>query len=223
MELLSTAPVAAVPKAAAVKITIPAPAPGCTPAPIATALVTPAPAPASAPGPAASPTSLINIRSLLDAHTPATILVNIRSLLHAHGEAVLRCALDHTPATATKLENDIAKAYQAIIEFLLSTVHEVEQTSSKFDSEMARRLLLASTTIGDLRQEVIDKSKEIARRDGEAKIQQALVDDLRYRNSVALKDKLVAETKLAKIEKETEAKRKRVEESMSKASKKANV
>lgn len=146
----------------------------------------------------------------------ATTSNNIQSLLELYGEAVLRCSLDHTPATAAKLEDNIARASQAVVDFHKSTILQVEQTSGKIDSELVRRLQLASTNIQDMRVELIDKSNEITRKDGEAKAKDEVC-------RAALRDKSAAEEKLNKIRQETEAKRKRVEESVSKASKKANV
>jgi hypothetical protein len=85
-----------------------------------TAVKTIAPTPATIPTPAPAPAP-IAIASLSN---------DIRLLLEAYGGAVLRCSLDHTPATAAKLEDDIAKASQAVVEFHRATILKVEKAPS---------------------------------------------------------------------------------------------
>jgi hypothetical protein len=203
MELAAPTPIASAPQKTSGQTTVPAPAIIPIPAP--------APAPALAPAPAPAPVVIA---------TPSS---DIRLLLEAYGEAVLRCSLDHTPATAAKLEDDIAKASQAVVEFHKATILEVEQTSSKIDSELVRRLQNGDTKRQHMQIEIDNQSREITRKDEEAKWKQMEVDTFKslYTDSQRLEVDLRAQ--LSKIEKETEAKRKRVEESVFKASKKANV
>jgi hypothetical protein len=209
MEVIAPMRTASGPEKTAVKTTAP------TPATIPIPALAPAPASASVPAPAPAPAP---------AHMVITTASNdIRLLLEAYGEAVLRCSLDHTPATAAKLEDDIAKASQAVVEFHKATILEVEQTSSKIDSELVRRLQNGDTKRQHMQIEIDNQSQEITRKDEEAKWKQMEVDTFKslYTDSQRLEVDLRAQ--LSKIEKETEAKRKRVEESVFKASKKANV
>jgi len=168
-------------------------------------------APAIGPAPAPAPVLI------------ATPTADIRILLEAYGEAVLRCSLDHTPATAAKLEDDIAKASQAVVEFHRATILKVEKSPSQIDLELMKRLQDAITKCQNMEMEIDNQSKEISRKDEEAKWKQMEVDTFKslYTDAQRLEVELRAE--LSKIEKETEAKRKRVEESVFKASKKANV
>jgi hypothetical protein len=200
MELAAPMPIASAPQKTSGQTTAPAPAIIPIPAP--------APAPALAPAPAPAPVVIA---------TPSS---DIRLLLEAYGEAVLRCSLDHTPATAAKLEDDIAKASQAVVEFHKATILEVEQKSSKIDVELARRLQVADTERQNLRVEIVNKSKEIKEKDEEAERKELVLDQTRVH---CMKREIRLQAQLSKIEKETVAKRKRVEESISKASKKANV
>jgi len=200
MELAVPTPIASAPQKTLVQTT------GLTPAAISI------PTPASAPAPVPAP-------------TPAPVVIgtpskDIRILLDAFGEAVLRCSLDHTPATAAKLEDNIAEAFQAVVEFHKTTILEVEQTSSKSDIELARRLQVADTERQNLRVEIVNKSKEIKEKDEEAERKELVLDQTRVH---FMRREMRLQAHLSKIEKETVAKRKRVEESISKASKKANV
>jgi hypothetical protein len=211
MEVIAPMPTARGPEKTAVKTTAPTPATIPIPAPAPA----PAPAPVSAPAPA-------------PALAPAPVVIatpssDIRILLEAYGEAVLRCSLDHTPATAAKLEDDIAKASQTVVEFHKATIVEVEQTSSKIDSELVRRLQNGDTKRQHMQIEIDNQSKEITRKDEEATWKQMEVDTFKslYTDSQRLEVELRAQ--LSKIEKEIEAKRKRVEESVFKAGKKVNV
>jgi hypothetical protein len=203
MELAAPMPIASAPQKTSGQTT--APAPAIIPIP------TPAPAPALAPAPAPAPVVIA---------TPSS---DIRLLLEAYGEAVLRCSLDHTPATAAKLEDNIAKASDAVVQFHKATILKVEKAPSEIDIELLGRLENAIIERQELEQELVTKSQEITQKDEEAKWKDVALDNLKslYTDSQRLEVKLRAQ--LSKIEKETEAKRKRVEESVFKASKKANV
>jgi len=146
MELAVLTPIASAPQKTLVQTT------ALTPAAIS--IPTPASAPAPAPVPAPTPAPIVIGTSSKD----------IQLLLEAYGEAVLRCSLDHTPATAAKLEDNIAKAFEAVVEFHKATILEVEQASSKSDIELARRLQVADTERQNLRIEIVNKSKESKKR-----------------------------------------------------------
>jgi len=180
---------------------------------IKTTIPTPAAIPIPAPAPAPAPAPMVIA-------TPSN---NIRVLLEAYGEAVLRCSLDHTPATAAKLEDNIAKASQAVIEFHRATILKVEEAPSQIELQLKKQLQNAVTESQKLKQDIGIKSTELTRKDEEAKWKQMEVDtsESLYTDAQRLVGELRAQ--LSKIEKETEAKRKRVEESIFKASKKANV
>jgi len=172
-----------------------------------------APVPAPAPDPAPAPAPMVIATSSND----------IRLLLEAYGEAVLRCSLDHTPATAAKLEDNIAKASQAVVEFHRATILKVEKAPSQIDLELMKRLQDANTESQKLKQDNVSMSEEITRKDEEAKWKQMEVDTFKSLYTDAQRLEVELRAQLSKIEKETEAKRKRVEESIFKASKKANV
>ena len=186
---------------------------------VKTIALTPAIIPISAP--AIAP-------ALAPAPAPALVVIanpsnEIRLLLEAYGEAVLRCSLDHTPATAAKLEDNIAKASQAVVEFHRATILEVEKSPSQIDLELMKRLQDAITKRQNMDIEIDNQSKEISRKDEEAKWKQMEVDTFNSLYTDAQRLEVELRAQLSKIEKETEAKRKRVEESIFKASKKANV
>jgi len=200
---------ALMPAAIPVPAPSPAPAPATAPAPPSVPPPVPPPAPPSAPPPAPSVT----------AGSPD----DIRRLIEAYGEAVLRCSLDHTPATAAKLEDQIAKASQAVVEFHRAAILKVERAPSRIDAELLKRLQEAITEGQKLKQDIVSMSREITQKHKEAKRRE--VDMVAFKS--LHKDTLVREKELreqlSKIRQETDAKRKRVEESISKASKKASL
>ena len=213
--------------AALMPAAIPVPAPSPAPAP-ATAPAPPSalsPAPLPVPPPALSPAPL---PVPPPAHPPAPSVTagspnDIRRLIGAYGEAVLRCSLDHTPATAVKLEDDIAKACQAVVEFHRAAILKVEQAPSKIDVELVNRLQKVIAERLNLKQDIVTMSKEITQKHKEAKRRE--VDMMAVKslhNDALLREKELRE-QLLKIRQETDAKRKRVEESISKASKKASL
>jgi hypothetical protein len=144
MELAAPMPIASAPQKTSGQTAAPAPA----------IIPIPAPAPAPALAPALAPAPVVIA-------TPSS---DIRLLLEAYGEAVLRCSLDHTPATAARLEDDIAKASQAVVEFHKATILDVEQTSSKIDSELVRRLQNGDTKRQHMQIEIDNQSQEITRK-----------------------------------------------------------
>ena len=197
--------------AALMPAAIPVPAPSPAPAPAT------APAPPSAPSPAPPPVP--PPAPSVTAGSPD----DIRRLIEAYGEAVLRCSLDHTPATAAKLEDQIAKASQAVVEFHRAAILKVERAPSRIDAELLKRLQEAITEGQKLKQDIVSMSREITQKHKEAKRRE--VDMVAVKS--LHKDTLVREKELreqlSKIRQETDAKRKRVEESISKASKKASL
>jgi hypothetical protein len=74
-----------------------------------------------------------------------------------------------------------------------------------------------------LKQDIVTMSEEITRKDEEANWKQMDIDTFKSLYTDAQRLEVELRAQLSKIEKETEAKRKRVEESVFKASKKANV
>ena len=195
------------------------------------AIPVPAPSPAPAPATAPAPPSALSPAPLPvppPAHPPAPSVTagspnDIRRLIGAYGEAVLRCSLDHTPATAVKLEDDIAKACQAVVEFHRAAILKVEQAPSKIDVELVNRLQKVIAERLNLKQDIVTMSREITQKHKEAKRREVDMIALKsFHNDALLREKELRE-QLLKIRQETDAKRKRVEESISKASKKASL
>lgn len=205
MELIAPMPAARAPRKTVVKTTAPTPA------------IVPNPAPAPAPAPIPVP-----------AFVPARVIIaapsnDISTLLENYGEAVLRCSLDHTPATAAKLEDDIAKASHAVVQFHRATILKIEQAPSRIDVELLVRLQDAITERQKLKQEIVTLSKDITQKDEEAKWKAVALENFKSLHTDPLRREMELRAQLSKIEKESEAKRKRVEESVFKASKKGTV
>lgn len=182
-----------------------------------------APVPSSVPGPSAAQVSSPAHIPTTSSNTLSTASTVVRVLLEAHGQAFLRCALDHTPDTAAKLEDDIAKTSQAVVEFLERTISQVQQASNKVDKELVRRFELAKQNVEEMREEIVDKSREIAKRDIESKVKEQELEGYKERCFAAERDTVMLEARLVNMEQEAEAKRKRVEESVNKASKRASL
>ena len=90
---------------------------------------------------------------------PASALGYIEVPLDAYGEAVAECSLDDNPAMAAKLEGDIARSRQAVIDFH----HTSHATLKELNGELSRRIKLLLNSENKMSWELSERSKEIVK------------------------------------------------------------
>lgn len=144
---------------------------------------------------------------------------SIRAPLDAYGEAIIRCSLDHTPSTASKLESDIAKASQAVVDYHKAAIIIATQDIQKQLIAKETRLASALGMNDILRYEAKEKDEEMAEKVKELRGKDRDLKNFRIAQSEEEQKKKGDQARLKKMEEE---KRKRVLESWE-ASKKAKV
>jgi chromosome segregation ATPase len=142
--------------------------------------------------------------------------------LDAYGEAIIRCSLDHTPSTASKLESDIVQASQNVVDYHKAAIVLANQDLQKQLTAKEDRLAWVVSMYEMLRDEEDEQSKEIRRKDKELKEKDMELRQFKNAQAAEEKKKEGEKVRLKEIEKEMEEKRKRVLESWE-ASKKAKM
>jgi hypothetical protein len=156
------------------------------------------------------------------AQAPVPPAESIRTPLDAYGEAIIRCSLDHTPSTAAKLESDIVQASQKVVDYHKEAIVIANQDIQKQLTAKEIRLASALSMNEILRGEADEQSKQIRRKDKEIKQKDMELRKFKSAQAAEEKKKEGDKARLREIEKEMEAKRKRVLESWE-ASKKAKM
>lgn len=144
---------------------------------------------------------------------------SIRAPLDAYGEAIIRCSLDHTPSTASKLESDIAKASQAVVDYHKAAIIIATQDIQKQLTAKETRLASALGMNDILRYEANEQSRSMKEKDKELEEKHRELSMFKIAQAEEEQKKKGDQARLKKMEEE---KRKRVLESWE-ASKKAKV
>jgi hypothetical protein len=121
------------------------------------------------------------------AQAPVPLAESIRAPLDAYGEAIIRCSLDHTPSTASKLESDIVQASQNVVDYHKAAIVLANQDLQKQLTAKEDRLAWVVSMYEMLRDEEDEQSKEIRRKDKELKEKD--IELRQFRNAQAAEEK----------------------------------
>jgi hypothetical protein len=116
--------------------------------------------------------------------------------------------LEHTPATALKSADDMAKAFQEVIKFHQKAI---QQTKDKFEKKFGE----ATAAIDDARSSIAagfmrlhDLEKEVNDKDDQSKVKDVKLEKYRMLHLAAVKDKQRVERELQELKDAGEVKRK---------------